>query len=52
MVRSRDFHAAKIAMARETGMDGIVSAFMERARWNKQRDMEKMPLVRAISLII
>jgi len=32
-VKGYDAYAQKIAMAREIGMDGIVSAFMEAAVW-------------------
>jgi len=48
-VRGYDAYAQKIAMAREIGMDGIVSAFMEAAVWGTpDRILEKLEERRGI----
>ena len=48
-VKGYDAYAQKIAMAREIGMDGIVSAFMEAAVWGTpDRILRKFEERRAI----
>ena len=48
-VKGYDAYAQKIAMAREIGMDGIVSAFMEAAVWGPpDRILRKLEERRAI----
>src|SRR5256712_4267744 len=49
IVKGYDAYAQKIAMAREIGMDGIVSAFMEAAVWGTpDRILKKLEERRAI----